>query len=331
MLFSLSGAAGLARQRFSSVIGVGGLRGAGNSSTGLKRIASPALYRHYASFHSENDALSIQSNKNTAFDAGVDPEEILKFSSVCEEWWDPNGSFRPLHSLNLCRIEYFRNWIENHFILERDQSTPFSNMKMLDVGCGGGLLSESLTALGGDVLGIDASWENIRVANLHKSTSTMNLNTLKYEAVTAESLVKEGVVEAFDVIFASEVIEHVVNPLTFVQTLGKLLKPGGLLFMSTMNRTPKAFALTIAAAEYVFKIVPKGTHEYSKYVTPGEMVLAVESCNQDDGKGPQMNVECFQGVYLNPFTNQWHLCDSTDVNYFVVVSKSPSMAPSATI
>lgn len=235
--------------------------------------------------------------------SSIDRSEIDKFSAMAAEWWDPNGKFRPLHQMNPIRLDYITRQIAAQF--DRDQRTdrPFEGLDLLDIGCGGGLLAEPMTRLGAKVTGIDASERNIPVAQAHAEEQGL---TIDYRATTAEALAGEGT--KYDVVLAMEVIEHVANPPEFMTTCGALLKPGGLLICSTLNRTTKSFALAIVGAEWVLRWLPRGTHDWNRFVTPAEMKGMME------GAG----LACVDrtGMVFDPLSWKWSL-SSTDlsVNY----------------
>ena len=196
----------------------------------------------------------------------VDPSEIAKFEAMAAEWWDPNGKFKPLHMLNPCRLDYITSQIAAEF--DRDLKAPdaFKGLRILDIGCGGGLLSEPMARLGADVVGADAAERNIPVAQIHAQEQGLEID---YRHTTAEALAADG--ETFDAILNMEVIEHVADPAAYLGACHSLLKPGGLMTCSTINRNPKSFAVAIIGAEYVMRWLPKGTHEWSKFITPDEL------------------------------------------------------------
>ncbi len=233
----------------------------------------------------------------------IDPEEIAKFEAIAAEWWDPQGKFKPLHMMNPCRLDYITSQIAVEFDRDLNQSEPFKDLRILDIGCGGGLLSEPMARLGADVVGADAGADNIPVAQVHAAQSGL---TIDYRNTTAEALADAG--ETFDAILNMEVIEHVADPLTFLTACQRLLKPGGLLLCSTLNRTSKSYAAVIVGAEYVMKWLPKGTHDWSKFITPEELYDLLEQAGLDpvDKKG----------MIFNPVSWDWSLSASEfQVNY----------------
>ena len=196
----------------------------------------------------------------------IDPAEIEKFQAMAAEWWDPSGKFKPLHMLNPCRLDYIASQIAAEFDRDLSMRAPFSGLRILDIGCGGGLLSEPMARLGAEVVGVDAAERNVPVASLHADEQGLSID---FRHATAEDLVAEG--ETFDAILNMEVIEHVSDPGAFLSACHDLLKPGGLMTCSTINRTAKSFALAIVGAEYVMRWLPAGTHQWSRFITPDEL------------------------------------------------------------
>jgi len=196
----------------------------------------------------------------------IDPAEIAKFEAMAAEWWDPNGKFKPLHMLNPCRLDYITAQIAAEFDRDLSRPAPFAGLRILDIGCGGGLLSEPMARLGADVVGADAAARNIPVAQVHAEQSGL---TIDYRHTTAEDMAAAG--ERFDVVLNMEVVEHVADPLAYLTACHDLLKPGGLMLCSTINRNPKSWLMAIVGAEYVMRWLPKGTHEWSKFITPDEL------------------------------------------------------------
>lgn len=200
----------------------------------------------------------------------VDDAEVARFSAIAAEWWDTRGKFAPLHRLNPVRIGYLRDQIIRHFGRDGQSATPLENLSLVDIGCGGGLIAEPMARLGATVTGVDASDTNIHVASLHAQQAELKIN---YQATTAEALAQSG--QQFDVVCALEIIEHVADIDLFYDALIALVKPGGVLFLSTLNRTAKSYALGIIGAEYVLRWVPRGTHTWKKFVRPSEMAHAL--------------------------------------------------------
>ncbi len=239
----------------------------------------------------------------------VDPEEVARFSAMAAEWWDPHGKFKPLHKLNPVRLSYIRDQTCRHFKLERNDPGSFDGLRFLDIGCGGGLLSEPMARLGAEVIGADPSSVNIETAKVHACEQGLDID---YRCETAEDLAAQG--EKFDVVLNMEVVEHVADITLFMKTCAGLVRPGGLMFVATMNRTMKAFALAIVGAEYVLRWLPRGTHDWNKFVTPEEMTAALSlgGMRQSD----------LSGVVYNPLADDWRKSKDTDVNYIVTAVKS---------
>ena len=212
----------------------------------------------------------------------VDDAEIAKFEAMATEWWDPNGKFKPLHMLNPTRLDYITSQIAAEFGRDLTTPLPFAGLRLLDIGCGGGLLSEPMARLGAEVVGADAAPRNIPVAQIHAQKSGL---TIDYRHTTAEALAAAG--EQFDVVLNMEVVEHVADPLAYLTACQQLLKPGGLMICSTINRNPKSFLMAIIGAEYVMRWLPKGTHEWAKFITPDELYDLIRKAGLDpvDRKG----------------------------------------------
>ncbi|PRY23037.1 3-demethylubiquinone-9 3-methyltransferase [Aliiruegeria haliotis] len=196
----------------------------------------------------------------------VDPAEVAKFEAMAADWWDPTGKFKPLHMLNPTRLDYITRQIAAEFDRDLNAPSPFEGLRLLDIGCGGGLLSEPMARLGATVVGADAAERNIPVARIHAEQSGLDID---YRHVTAEAMAEDG--EQFDVVLNMEVVEHVSDPLAYLTACQQLLKPGGLMICSTINRNPKSFAVAIVGAEWVMRWLPKGTHEWNKFITPEEL------------------------------------------------------------
>lgn len=218
----------------------------------------------------------------------INPREIEHFSKDSHLWWDENGPFRPLHLLNPLRLRFIRDSIMAHFSLPENAPAPLKGLKILDVGCGGGLVCEPLARLGATITGIDADKNAIATAQSHAAGSGLDIT---YQATTTEALLP-GDKNRFDVVVALEIVEHVANPGDFITSCAKLCKPGGLLILSTLNRTPKSFLLGIVAAEYVLRWVPQGTHRWNKFVRPSELVACLEKsgCAVVDIAGYRYNI-----------------------------------------
>jgi 2-polyprenyl-6-hydroxyphenyl methylase/3-demethylubiquinone-9 3-methyltransferase len=230
----------------------------------------------------------------------VDPEELAHFEELGEDWWDLSGPMRALHAINPLRVSYIRDAIAKR--------GGFEGVRILDIGCGGGILCEPLARMGADMTGIDPAPGNIDIARAHAAQNPV----INYRADTAETLVAEGA--SFDAVLAMEVIEHVPNQAAFVATACALVRPGGLLIMSTLNRTLKSFALAIVGAEYVLRWLPKGTHKWERFVTPQELARMTRRNG--------MRAIDRAGVVYNPLPGKWRLSSDTDVNYMMVAEKA---------
>ena len=243
----------------------------------------------------------------------VEASEIAKFEAMAAEWWDPNGKFKPLHMLNPCRLDYIIDQICAEFRRDRMSALPFEGLRVLDIGCGGGLLCEPMARLGAEVVGVDAAPRNIPIAEAHARQSGL---TIDYRAGTAEELVAEG--EVFDIVLNMEVVEHVVDPLAYLTACQQLLKIGGLMVCSTINRNPKSYVFAIFGAEYVMRWLPKGTHQWSKFITPNELYDLI----RNSGLSPVDKT----GFVFNPLTWQWKLSDrDLSVNYVTASVKAAPM------
>ncbi len=235
----------------------------------------------------------------------VDTSEVAKFSAMAAEWWDPQGKFGVLHKFNPVRLGYIRQHVCDHFALNDRDLRPLKGMRVLDIGCGGGLLCEPMSRMGADVLGADASEKNIKTAMVHAQEHKLDID---YRAVTAEQLASDG--EQFDIVLNMEVVEHVADVDLFMTSCASMVKPGGMMFVATLNRTMKAFALAIVGAEYVLGWLPKGTHQWEKFVTPRELESPLTASD--------MKVTSRSGVIYNPLTGVWSLSSDADVNYMMV-------------
>jgi 2-polyprenyl-6-hydroxyphenyl methylase/3-demethylubiquinone-9 3-methyltransferase len=238
----------------------------------------------------------------------VDPAEVAKFERMAAEWWNADGKFRPLHKLNPVRLGYIRDHAAGHFRRDAKSGKPLARLRVLDIGCGGGLLTEPMARLGADAVGADPARANIDAARRHAEQGGLSID---YRETTAESLAAAG--EAFDVVLAMEVIEHVADMQAFLNACAALTKPGGLFFAATINRTAKAFALAIVGAEYLLRWLPRGTHDYSKLVRPAELESALETAG--------LATIGRSGVTYNPLSDRWSRSDDMDVNYMIVAEK----------
>lgn len=236
----------------------------------------------------------------------IDADEVAKFTAMAEDWWNPHGKFKPLHKFNPTRLAYIRDRLCKQFDRDPNADQPLSGLRLLDIGCGGGLLSEPMARLGADIVGADAAEANIKTATLHAQQQGLKID---YRAITAEQLNANG--EQFDAILNMEVIEHVANPQAFMTACAGMMKPEGLMFLATLNRTAKAFALAIVGAEYVLRWLPRGTHDWYKFITPAEMEVMAAKAGLD--------MVASTGVSFNPLTDKWKQTGDMSVNYMAVV------------
>jgi 2-polyprenyl-6-hydroxyphenyl methylase/3-demethylubiquinone-9 3-methyltransferase len=235
----------------------------------------------------------------------VDAGEIERFSRIAEEWWNPAGKFAPLHRLNPVRLGYIRDRAAAHWQREPLSGTPLAGLSLIDIGCGGGLICEPMARLGAQVTGIDAAPRNVAVAALHAEKQGL---TIDYRQHTAEALVQAG--QQFDIVLALEIVEHVADAGLFLKSCGQLVKPGGLLFLSTLNRTAKAWALAIAGAEYILGWLPRGTHDWKKFLRPSEVVRGLAAGG--------VEAQEIVGVVYSPLSRRWSLNKGDlDVNYML--------------
>jgi 2-polyprenyl-6-hydroxyphenyl methylase/3-demethylubiquinone-9 3-methyltransferase len=238
----------------------------------------------------------------------IDEAEVARFSALADEWWDPRGKMAVLHKFNPVRLAYIRDAACKRFARNPKQLDSLKGLRILDIGCGGGILCEPLARLGAKVLGADPAEKNIAAAKLHAESSALAID---YRATTAEALADAG--ERFDVVLAMEVVEHVADVKLFVQRCAEMVRPGGLMVAATLNRTLKSFALAIVGAEYVLRWLPRGTHQWDKFVTPDELEIAMEL------GGLRTTDE--RGVIYNLIADRWELSTDTDVNYMVLAEK----------
>ena len=237
----------------------------------------------------------------------INKEEIQKFSSLAEEWWDVKGKFKPLHMFNPIRIEYITQMIRKYFKISDQKINPFNELKILDIGCGGGLISEPMARLGAKVTGIDASEKNIKIAKIHSQESNLKINYLNS---SPERLDKR---EEFDIILNLEVIEHVENVELYIKSCNRLLKKNGLMFTATLNRTITSYIKAIVGAEYILRWLPIGTHDWNKFIRPEELEkkLSIENFKTIEVKG----------LVFNPLNSKWKRSDNLSVNYIICSSK----------
>ncbi len=240
----------------------------------------------------------------------IDPKEVAKFEAMATEWWDTDGKFKPLHMLNPTRLDYIVEQIAAEFARNLSIKNPFKDLRILDIGCGGGLLSEPMARLGATVVGADAAERNIPVAQIHAEQSGLEID---YRHTSAEAIVQTG--ETFDVILNMEVVEHVADPLGFLTACKDLLKPNGLMLCSTINRNPKSYLMAIIGAEHIMRWLPKGTHEWDKFITPDELFELIKSAG--------LNPVDRKGFVFNPFKWSWSISDKDlSVNYVTASIKS---------
>jgi len=244
----------------------------------------------------------------TMTDTTINPDELAKFAAMADEWWDPTGKFKPLHKFNPQRLQFIRDHAVRHFGKDGSVRKPLEGLRFLDIGCGGGLLSEPMARLGAQVVGIDPAERNVRIAELHAGQSGLEID---YRATTAEALAAAG--ERFDVVLNMEVVEHVDNVPLYMRSCAELVKPGGLMVVATINRTPRAWALAIVGAEYVLGWLPRGTHDFTKFLTPDE-IAALLSRNG-------MRVSDRTGVVYHPLADEWRPSRDMGVNYMLLAEK----------
>ncbi|MFT3674189.1 bifunctional 2-polyprenyl-6-hydroxyphenol methylase/3-demethylubiquinol 3-O-methyltransferase UbiG [Aestuariivirga sp.] len=241
----------------------------------------------------------------------LDPAEVEKFSKMAAEWWNPKGKFGVLHVFNPVRLDYIKEQVTARLGRDPLARQPFEGLRILDIGCGGGLLCEPMARLGARVVGVDPSEKNIKTASVHSQEMGLDID---YRVGLAEDLARAG--ETFDVILNMEVIEHVADPAAYTQACVSMLKPGGLMFVATINRTGKAFALAIVGAEYVLGWLPKGTHQWEKFITPDELKGWLSA------NGAVVKDE--SGVSYHPLANTWRRSRDMGVNYMLVAEKRPA-------
>ena len=238
----------------------------------------------------------------------IDDEEVARFSAMSDEWWDSAGKFKPLHKFNPLRLGDIRDRLCAHFGRDPRSLTPLDGLTLLDVGCGGGLISEPLARMGAIVTGIDASEKNIGTARAHAARGDLEID---YRCTTAEDLLAAG--ETFDIVLSLEVVEHVADVDLFLDSCTALVRDGGAMVLATLNRTPKAFVFGIVGAEYVMRWLPRGTHDWKKFVRPSEL------CRNLRRNG--VDVSDISGLSFNPLTDEWRVSDDVSVNYILFGTK----------
>ena len=240
----------------------------------------------------------------------VDQSEIAKFTAMAEDWWNPNGKLKPLHQLNETRLKFIHDETCRHFDRDSASLSPFEGLSVMDVGCGGGLISEPMARLGARVTAIDAAAANIEVARLHAKDSGLAID---YRCSAAEDEAKAG--QQYDVVLALEIVEHVADVEAFLASVGQLVRPGGALFLSTLNRTAKAFAMAIVGAEYLLRWLPRGTHDWRRFLKPSELAREL--------RPNALDVTALNGLIYNPLTDGWHLdAHDVSVNYILLAAKA---------
>ncbi|MDF2996803.1 MAG: ubiG [Xanthobacteraceae bacterium] len=235
----------------------------------------------------------------------VDPREVERFAALAAQWWNPRGTMKVLHKFNPVRLAYLREQLTAHFGRDPRAMRPLEGLRLLDIGCGGGLLSEPLARMGASVVGIDPAERNVSIASLHAEQSGAAID---YRATTAEALADAG--ERFDVVLAMEVVEHVTDVSLFIRRAAEMVKPGGLMCAATLNRTKRSFALAIVGAEYVLGWLPRGTHDWSRFVTPDELEAAMAAGG--------LEVIDSEGVIFNPLADEWRRASDLSVNYMML-------------
>ncbi len=246
--------------------------------------------------------------ESTATDPSIDPREVAKFSAMAAEWWDPQGKFAPLHKFNPVRLDFIRREAAARFGRDGKSLRPFAGLSLLDIGCGGGLLCEPMARLGFAVTGADASARNIGTAKAHAAQSGVRVD---YRATTAESLAAEGL--SFDIVLNMEVVEHVADVEAYLSACAGLVKPGGITIVATLNKTLKALALAKIGAEYVLGWLPRGTHDWNRFIPPTELRAMLEQSG--------LTILKTQGVSFDPLNWDWKLSSDVDVNYMVVAAR----------
>ncbi|MHA1599385.1 MAG: bifunctional 2-polyprenyl-6-hydroxyphenol methylase/3-demethylubiquinol 3-O-methyltransferase UbiG [Alphaproteobacteria bacterium] len=250
----------------------------------------------------------MRKSSSTPAGASVDPAELARFAAMADDWWAPDGKFAPLHRLNPVRLRFIRDSTAAHYGRDANAEQPLKDLRILDIGCGGGLLCEPLTRLGARITGIDAGAEAIAIAQQHAEDAGL---TIDYRHTSAEELAASGV--RFDVVLVMELVEHVTDPAAFIATAATLLDDGGIMILSTLNRTPKAFLQAIVGAEYVLRWLPRGTHDWRKFLRPSELAAMA--------RGGGLAVEEIVGLSYSPLTGTWRISRDTDVNYMLRASK----------
>ncbi|KAL1190683.1 Ubiquinone biosynthesis O-methyltransferase [Cardamine amara subsp. amara] len=268
----------------------------------------PSCFLHRRAFStSATDAVNKSRNSTLS---SLNENEIAKFSAIADTWWHSDGPFKPLHQMNPTRLAFIRSTLCRHFSKDPGSVRPLEGLRLIDVGCGGGLLSEPLARMGATVTGIDAVDKNVKIARLHADMDPVT-STIEYHCITAEKLVDKG--RTFDAVLSLEVIEHVANPAEFCNSLSALTVPNGATIVSTVNRTMRAYASNIVLAEYILHWLPKGTHQWSSFVTPEELTMTLKRASVD--------VKEMAGFVYDPITGRWLLSDDISVNFIAYGTK----------
>jgi 2-polyprenyl-6-hydroxyphenyl methylase/3-demethylubiquinone-9 3-methyltransferase len=267
------------------------------------------MFRVYGSRFAAAGGVRDDERSGWMQNSTIDEAEVARFSALADEWWDPRGKMATLHKFNPVRLAYIRDAACKHYGRETKRLDSLAGLRILDIGCGGGILSEPLARLGASVVGADPAEKNIAAAKVHAERSGLAID---YRATTAEALADAG--ERFDIVLAMEVVEHVADVGLFVTRCAEMVKPDGLMIAATINRTLKSFALAIVGAEYVLRWLPRGTHAWDKFVTPDELERAMQRAG--------LAATDERGVIYNPLADRWQLSTDTDVNYMVLAAKA---------
>ncbi|ESQ51644.1 hypothetical protein EUTSA_v10016964mg [Eutrema salsugineum] len=273
-------------------------------STSETDDSSASFSSSHHKIQTPEDGASDKSRSTPSTTSSLKEHELAKFSAIADTWWHSEGPFKPLHLMNPTRLAFIRSTLCRHFSKDPSSARPFEGLRLIDVGCGGGLLSEPLARMGATVTGIDAVDKNVKIARLHADMDPVT-STIEYHCTTAEKLVDEG--RTFDAVLALEVIEHVANPAEFCKSLSALTIPNGATILSTINRSMRAYASAIVAAEYILHWLPKGTHQWSSFLTPEELTMILQRASVD--------VKEMAGFVYNPITGRWLLSNDISVNF----------------